>query len=211
MIKICISQVSCGRIVDIEADRSSLWLLFIRKGMFIHMGGNFGFIREKIEIKILILFILRRLLEPITFEALTELAMCDGAISYFDYTECISELLQTEHIKFEDDKYSITDKGVRNGETTESGLPFSVRRIVEHSTFALRIKQNRNAMITTYRSRNPDGSGIVNLVLSDGIGDVISMKLFAANDEQARSLENGFRKNAESIYNTLIEMILTKE
>ena len=172
------------------------------------MEKNYGFIHEKLEIKILILFILNRLPEPVLLDELTGLAMCDGGISYFDFTECVAELVKTEHLQLKDNKYSITEKGMRNGEITENSLPFTVRKHVESTTFAHRSKQNRNNMIKTFHTTNPDGNCTVTLSLSDGIGEVVSIELFTASAQQALDLEKGFRKNAESIYNALIEMIL---
>jgi len=172
------------------------------------MYGNFGFIHEKIEIKILILFILRRLPEPIPFYTLAELALCDDGVSYFDFTECVSELIKTEHIKMDESKYSITDKGVRNGEITENNLPYSVRDKAEGKISVARIAEIRNALITTSRRAEPDGSYTVNLALSDGVGDIVSMELYAANEKQASGLEKGFRRNAEGVYKALIEKML---
>ena len=171
------------------------------------MRGNFGFIHEKLDIKILILFILRRLPEPVTFEVLTELVMCDDGISYFDFAECVSELVKTEHVRCEDNKYSLTAKGVRNSEITEINLPFTVRMEAEKSTYKLRMVLSRNAMIKTSHSLNKDGSAAVMLSLSDGIGDIVMLELFAVNEHQALAMESGFRKNAEGIYNALIKMM----
>jgi len=175
------------------------------------MIGNFGFIHEKLEIKILILFILRRLPEPVTLDVLTELAMCDDGISYFDFTECVAELVSTEHIKLEDNMYSVTVKGARNGATTEYSLPYSVRTKAEESASAIRSAQNRNSLIKTLYTVNPEGGCIVRLSMSDGVGDIISMELFAANERQAQELEKGFRKDAESIYHALIKMIIGRD
>jgi len=172
------------------------------------MKGNFGFIHEKIEIKVLILFILRRLAEPIAFNELAELTMCDDGISYFVFADCVAELVKTEHIKLEDNMYSVTEKGERNGWITENSLPYSVRTKAEDSASALRAAQNRNAMIRTSHSDNPEGGCTVKLSLSDGVGDILSLELFSANERQSRDLENGFRKNAEGIYHAIIEMIL---
>jgi len=172
------------------------------------MKGNFGFIHEKIEIKVLILFIMSRLQEPVTLDVLAELTMCDDGISYFDFADSVVELVGTEHLRLENDKYSLTQKGMRNGEITESGLPYSVRTKAETSTARLRAALNRNSLIKTSRERDPEGVCTVKLSLSDGLGDIVTMELFAANEQQAQALENGFRKNAESIYNALIEMIL---
>jgi len=172
------------------------------------MNGNFGFIHEKLDIKILILFVLRRLPEPVTIDVLTELTMCDEGISYFDFAECVAELVKTDHLRFEDNRYSLTGKGERNGEITEISLPYSVRAKAETNTAAHRAIQNRDAMIKTSHETNPDGGCIVKLSLSDGIGDIVAMELFVANEQQALDLENGFRKNAESIYKALIGMML---
>ena len=172
------------------------------------MEAYYGFIREKLEIKILILFILRRLPEPTSLEELTELTMCDGGISYFDFIECIAELVQTGHLQFKDDKYHLTEKGERNGEITENSLPITVRTHAENTTFAKRSQYNRNAMIKTHHTTDQHGNCTVTLSLTDGIGEVVSIELFAVSDKQALALEKGFRKNAESIYNALIEMIL---
>ena len=172
------------------------------------MGKSYGFIREKLEIKILILYILRRLPEPVTLDELTELAMCDEGISYFEFMESLADLVKTEHLYLRDGKYAITAKGARNGEATEKSLPFTIRIAVENSSFEHRRKQSRNAMIATSHIANPDGSYTVTLSLSDGIGEIISMSLFAVDEPQALSLEKGFRANAEIIYNRLIMAIL---
>jgi len=172
------------------------------------MVENFGFIHEVLEIKILILFILRRLQAPITLDTLMELTMCDAGISYFDFMDCVADLVKTEHIKCENELYSITEKGERNGFITENSLPYSVRTKAEDSTSLLRAANNRSAMIRTSHISEPEGGCTVKLSLSDGVGDIVTVELFTANERQALDLETGFRKNAESIYNALIEMII---
>jgi len=169
---------------------------------------NFGFIHNKLEIKLLILYVLRRLPEPISFDVLAELVMCDDGISYFDFTQCVSDLVDNENLFFVDDMYSLTKKGVRNSVVTEVNLPYSVRAKVEESTSALRTAMNRSAMIKTSHSVEEDSGCKVTLALADGVGEIVKVELFAANEKQAIALENGFRKNAEKIYNNLIEMIL---
>ena len=172
------------------------------------MDKSFGFIHEKIDIKILILFVLRRLPDPISFDTLTELVMCDGGIGYFDYAQCVAELVQTDHIKIKDGMYSATAKGARNGEATEKSLPFSVRMSAEKSTSVLRAAQGRDSMIKTVHLANPDGGYTVELSLSDGVGVIVSMELYATDEHQAAAMEKGFRKNAESVYHALIDKLL---
>lgn len=172
------------------------------------MVDNFGFIHERIEIKVLILFIMRRLPEPVTLDVLTGLTMCDEGISYFDVTECISMLIETGHMRIEDGKYSLAPKGERNGEILEKNLPYTVRKRAEDSTAIVRSNLNRDAMIKTQRNSNEDGGYKVALSLSDGKGDIISMELYTANEKQANAIEKGFRKNAEKIYHAIIAMLV---
>ena len=85
-----------------------------------------GFIHEKLDIKIFILFILRRLPGVVDPDTLLELCQCDGGVGYFDYSDCLSELVDTGHIDECEGGYRITEKGARNADTVESSLPSSV-------------------------------------------------------------------------------------
>ncbi|NLA88156.1 MAG: DUF4364 family protein [Clostridiales bacterium] len=172
------------------------------------MEERFGFIHDKLEIKMLILFILRRLPEPVTFETLSELTLCDEGISYFDFVECVSELVATEHIKTDGHTYDLTEKGVRNSDITESSIPYSVRLKAEKNTSDLSFLLNRKSMISTSHTIRRKGGYTVELSLSDGISEIITLKLYAVSQAQAQALENGFTKNAEAIYNKVIQFIL---
>jgi len=169
---------------------------------------NFGFIHERIEIKVLILFIMRRLPGPVTLDVLAGLTLCDDGIGYFDVTECISMLIETKHISVENGKYSITPKGEHNGEVLEKNLPFSVRTKAEGAAAIVRANLNRDAMIKANHTPGENGNYKIALSLSDGIGDILSMELYTANEQQAGELEKGFRKNAEKIYHSIIAMLL---
>ncbi len=173
------------------------------------MEERLGFIHDKLEIKILVLFILRRLPEPVTFDVLSDLTLgCDEGISYFDFADCVSELVETEHISTDGHTYKLTEKGVRNADITENSLPFTVRMTAEKNASEVRLQLNRASMITATHEIRRKGGYTVDLSLSDGVSEIISMKLYAASEAQARALEEGFMKKAESIYNNVIKLIL---
>ncbi|MCL2221472.1 MAG: DUF4364 family protein [Oscillospiraceae bacterium] len=174
------------------------------------MIDNIGFIHEKIEIKMLILFVMRRLPEPVALEVLTELAMCDEGISYFDVTDCILKLVETKHLHLSDGMYALTAKGERNGEILEENLPYSVKSKAEDLTAKVRAAMGRNAMIKTNRTEKDSNGYSVALSLSDGVGEILSMEIFAINEKQADKLEKGFRKNAEEIYHSVMKLIIGK-
>ena len=70
-----------------------------------------GFIHEKLDIKILILYILNHLPAAVDAQTLSDLVFCDNGIGYFDYSDCLAELVDTAHITEEGGKYRITEKG----------------------------------------------------------------------------------------------------
>jgi hypothetical protein len=167
---------------------------------------RFGFIHEKLDIKILILFILRRLPAAVSAAALTELIFCDEGIGYFDYTESLAELVETGHVQVTHGGYLLTEKGDRNGETLEDSIPYSVRVKAEERLAPVAESMRRAAMIETAHSHQEDGCR-VELGLSDGLGDIIRLQLLCAGEEQAARIEKRFRADAENIYHRIIEML----
>ncbi len=171
---------------------------------------NYGFVREKLDIKVLILFILKRLPAPVSQDLLTELTMIDNATNYFDYIECLSELEKSGHVLLTDDKYSITPKGVRNGTEMEDHVPFTVRNKalagIERASKIL----ERESLIRTAQEEKPEGGLTVSLSLSDRFGELLHVDILAANQEQAGEMERRFKKNAESLY-LRIAALLTED
>ncbi len=172
---------------------------------------NFGFIHNKLEIKILILYILNRLPEPISNQDLAELTMCDNGITYFDFADALGELVSTGHVSEEDNHYMITDKGARNGSEIENAVPYSVRLKAEKGTQEVSKVLLRNSMIKTRHSDRSTGGVTVHLSLSDGIDNIVNMEILAGNEKQALTIEQNFKKNAEHIYNAVVNILLSEE
>jgi len=168
------------------------------------MDNRYGFIREKIDIKILTLFILSRCDSPVDFDRLAEMALCDDGISYFDYAECLDDLVHSGHVVLDDGLYSITEKGISNGQVTETDLPFSVRMKALDIVSEYNAEEARNAKIVVSIEKNNDSGFFVNMKMSDGVVEVISMKLYADTEIQAKMLSDGFKARAEKAYNVLL-------
>ena len=96
--------------------------------------NGFGFISDKLEIKFLILYIAARVVGPVPFEVLQDLSMCDGGVDYFRFSECLADLVRTEHLTLDAaGLYAITEKGRQNSAACESSLPYTVRMQVERN------------------------------------------------------------------------------
>lgn len=176
------------------------------------METRYGFIHEKIDIKILILFILSRLGGAVDLTALSELTtQCDDGISYFDFTDCVSELVNTAHVQLTEKGYSITEKGLKISEITESSLPYSVMVKAEKLSSKASESLKRDSMIRTSHTAKVRGGNVVKLAMSDGVSDIIKLELLAANEAQSVRIEDNFRKGAEAVYLKLIQMLTEGE
>ena len=168
---------------------------------------RFGFIHEKLAIKILILYILNQLPSPVDAQTLSELVFCDDGIGYFDYSDCLAELVETNHFEEKRGKYRITEKGSRNVAEVGSSLPYSVRTKASRITAPIAEKMRRAAMLTAEHTVSESGACSVTLALSDGIGKILSLELLAADPQQAERMEHYFKNNAEDVYHDLIRML----
>lgn len=172
---------------------------------------GFGFIHERLDIELLILYILNRIPGAVDKDTLAELTIsCDGGINYFNFSDALGVLITTGHVKCDAEEYSVTDKGLENGNITETSIPFSVRMKAERLLIPVAQKLRRNDMIKTETKSSPNGGYTVHLSLSDGSGSLISMDILAGSERQARQMAKKFHESAEEVY-TKIAMLLTDE
>ncbi len=164
-----------------------------------------GFIHEKLDIKILILFVLSHLSGRVDPETLGDLCLFDSGVGYFDYIECLDELTQTGHVEKDSDGFLITEKGRKNADAVSNSLPFSVRsralKLIEPVDERLR----REAMIrTSHKMEN--NICTVELSMSDSQGEIIAMRFICADEDQAIRFRKKFRREAEQIYEKIVGM-----
>lgn len=167
---------------------------------------NFGFIHGELDTKILILYVLRRLPRPVDAQTLAELCSFDNGVGWFDYADCLAGLVETQHVEaLPGERYLITDKGRVNGEAAETSIPYSVRMKADRLLEPIAEKMRRDAMIDTGHEEAPGGL-ITHLGLSDGKGEILSMRLLVPDEGTAQSIEELFRTDAEGIYQRIIEI-----
>lgn len=175
------------------------------------MENRVSFIHDEMTLKVLILFILRHISEPVPETDLTDVTLlCDDGIGYFEFTDCLHDLVSTGHIAALNGKYSVTEKGRQNGEATESSIPYSVRIRAERAAATLSQALSRSAMITASHELRSKGGFTVRLSMSDEVGEIMSLNLLCGDEKSVREIEENFRDNAEKIYGKVIEAVLEK-
>ena len=166
-----------------------------------------GFIQDKLEIKFLILYIAARVTEPLTPEDMQDLTMCDDGIDYFDYAECLNDLVKTEHLRLtEEGRYAITDKGMKNSQICESSLPLSVRQRSDRNIAAYNKAALRRAQVQSHVTERPNGTYTVTLALRDDVDQLMELQLMVADRPTADALAQRFQREPERLYAQLTEL-----
>ncbi len=164
-----------------------------------------GFIRDKLEIKFLILYVAAGVAEPMPLSDIQAMTMIDDGIDYFDFSQCLNELVETEHLRRDqEERYVITPKGLKNSEICQSSLPYSVRMKADKLIAAYRQELLRRAQVQAQVTRRENGTYTVELRLSDDVDDLMQLRLMVATEEMARDLAGRFERDPEQIYSQLV-------
>lgn len=169
---------------------------------------RYGFIQDELELKTLILYVLHRAACPVPFESLTEMALCDDAVDYFEYAASLQNLVDTGHIRLTQSEgmtlYEISAKGEQNLEICEKQLPPAARRRADAVVDRVAAQLRRERFVTAELLTGEDGKLKVNCRLRDDAGEILSMHIGVISRAQGEILAKNFRRRAEGIYNALL-------
>ena len=164
-----------------------------------------GYMHDIMDVKILILYVMARVDVPVDAQTVYEFCYQDDALSYFDVQESIPQMVASGHLEaLPEDRYLITQKGRVAEEFTSDSLPYTVceraRCAVENYNQELKRSQYLRSEII----RKEDGEYLVDMELYDMRGQLMRLSLTAPSVQQARRLENAYRKNAELVYQSVM-------
>jgi len=168
---------------------------------------RYGFIQDELERKTLILYVLRRANCAVSYENLTEMALCDEGMDYFEYSTNLANLIDTGHVaRIEDEVmtlYKISPKGIQNLAICEKQLPPAVRRYADEAVARV-MQAIARARSVTAELTETNGKLAVVCRLQDDAGEILSMRIGVVSRAQGEILAKNFRRRAEGIYNTLL-------
>lgn len=162
-----------------------------------------GFIQGKLEIKLLLLYILCRMEAPVPLDTLADVALCDPGVTYFDLSSALAELTESDHVTLSDQLYQITDKGRKNGAITEDHLPYSVRLRCDHRLAEINRQLRYDRRVHAEVIQKADDRFQVSLVLDGEREPEFTLTLLRDTKEEAERLEAHFRRNPEEFIRKL--------
>ena len=147
--------------------------------------ARFGFIHDKLDIKLLVLYIMDRVAAPIDFATLTDLSMCDSGMDYFQFAEAAAELADSGHLDRQGDIYFITEKGRRACAAGESSLSSVIRQRCDRRLAPLNQALKRKAQVRARVEEAPLGFAVC-LSMDDDQGSLFSLSLLSPPKKKPR-------------------------
>lgn len=166
-----------------------------------------GYIHDKLDLKMLELYLLARAAGPIDPDTLADLTMRHAGVEYFDFAEATAELVKSGHLSVENERYVITEKGKLNSAACESSLPYSVRCRCDEDLAPINAALRREAQVRGEKRNNTDGSVTARMALDDANGNLMTLELLCPDEAQADRLINGFRARPEQVFNTVLQAL----
>ena len=171
-----------------------------------------GFIRDMLDVKVLILFVASRARYPMSLQKIYELCYQDDCLSYFDLSLAVPEMVETGHLaEIEKDRFVITDKGRETEEVTEDAIAYPVMQRAKAAVERFNNEEKRDGTMQTAIEQRESGDYAVTMALSDEAGELMKLELMAPTQQQARALVKAFRARADRVYQTVMGLLLEKE
>ena len=166
-----------------------------------------GFIQDDLDLKLLVLYIMDRAAGPITFLQLFELALCDAGVDYFSLAQAVDHMVATGQLTKEEDRYAITEKGRRNSQICEGGLPRSVRRHCDDNLIQVNAALRRESQVRARIMDREDGTATLCLSLEDDSSPLLHLALLSPGREQAERWAEAFQSDPSALYMNVIKLL----
>lgn len=163
-----------------------------------------GFVKTNADIKLLVLYIMASCEEPLTFEELYQLALCDEGVNYFLLKQSLDELMGPENIILEGTHYFITQRGRDNFNLSRKIFPVSVKQKSDEELKRFRSAKSRKKYIKCGVVDNPDTTCMVEVAMLDPKGVVFDLKLLAPDRKQGDAMAKAFDEDPSAFFHAIL-------
>lgn len=170
-----------------------------------------GFIHTMMDVKVLILYAMRRVEGTATAQTIYELCFQDDCVSYFDIQEALPQLEASGHLALlSDNTYEITTEGRETCALVEDSLAYPVAQRVEAAVEQYNREQRRKNRIRADIRPRDNGDYTVSMGLHDHLGSLMELELMAPSEQQARRMADAFQSHAEEIFQQIMSVMLER-
>ena len=173
--------------------------------------AHHGFINDMLDVKILILYVMDRVIYPVDTQKLYELCLQDDKLSYFDVMQAVPQRVDTGRLEPCEGGDRITEKGKETAQITKDSLAFPVMQRANRAIERFNREVRRDSFIRTEILEQPGGDVLSVMHLDDEIGNLITIEYNCPSTRQAAFLTEAFRSKADIIYQTVTELLTKKD
>ena len=170
-----------------------------------------GFINDMLDVKILILYIMDRVIYPVDTQKLYELCLQDDRLSYFDVMQAIPQMVESGHIQAVEGGYVITEKGRSTAAITKDSLAFPVMQRAGRAVERFNREVRKDNCVRTEVLEQPGGDALAVMHLDDELGNLMTIEYVCPSARQATFLTQAFQTKADRIYQVVTEMLTRKD
>ena len=169
-----------------------------------------GYLHKKLDVKVLILFILARTETSLSAQELYEVAYQDDSLNYFTLLESLPELVASGHLSLDENgAYAITEKGRLQGGQVEDSLAVPVVDKVTKAMEAFQARRRREENLVADSVQGGDGAWYAVLRCRDGERELMTLSLLAPDETSAGKMAANLRRNANALYKSCMETAIT--
>lgn len=168
-------------------------------------------LQKKTEVKVYILYVMKNIGYAVDYTHLNDSITADGPVSYFSFTECFPELIETGNIKAiesdEGEKFVISEQGTNVVDNLLYLLIPSVQRAALACATRFTDFDKRGAVISCGYTENEDMSYRYRFEVKEKGEEVFSISLTLKNKEQVERIESNLQKNPDNIYKSIMALL----
>lgn len=176
-------------------------------------NGNFGFLDEVYEIRILLCFLLKNSSHKLTNDQLVDICTKNDTVNYFFLTEAIDGMVRMGYATYDKDEdgnfyYSLTEKGEAIEAEFKRYIPRSLRDRFLNEIDAYFAKINRDKEVSCEYKKLDAGYEVHFVLLSENC-TLADIKFFAPDLSQAKYFKKKILENPSEFYLNMISSVLT--
>lgn len=168
---------------------------------------EYGILRDKDDIKLLILYVLKTLGRPVTFTQMSDALMGGGGANYFSFTSVFEELLRLGHVRrVGDDSYELTALGQQTIDLLEKQIPFSIRSHAINSVTRVLNQIRRENEISAEITPASDGYNLRCRAQDKGLV-LFEVTVNVPSRMQAELMKNEFKRDPYRLFNSMLDIL----
>lgn len=169
-------------------------------------GVRPGGLRDVMQLKILVCYLLNVVKSGLTREQLSEVLQGEEVANYFLTVDAVADLIKTGNITDENGVLKIAESGHRIAELLELDVPKSVREKTANSAIKLMTKARRESENRIDITSEGEGTKVT-FTMFDNDGELMKLSVSVGDVFQAEKLKERFLEDPVKVYEGVISLL----